>query len=209
VECAGQPCALAPAAVPSETPFAAVAAGEFHTCALAHDGSVHCWGWNSAGEVGTGDAPGRIYALPARVHGARTFREISAHSRHSCAVTEAGSALCWGRSATGESGAGGWAPTELAGELTFRAISTGNLYTCATSADARTACFGDQAGLSFSRSPRILATPPFTRVGVGFRHSCGVASTGVWCWGDGSYGQLGPEAPSGYHPEPVRVPLPR
>ena len=104
------------------------------------------------GEVGNGAEPGRVYGTPVRVSGPRAFREVVAHARHSCGITDTGSALCWGRNATGETGSGGWAPVELAGGLTFRSISTGSLYTCATSDDGRAACFGDQSGGNASGS---------------------------------------------------------
>jgi alpha-tubulin suppressor-like RCC1 family protein len=209
VECSGEPCALTPARVRSELRFVTVAAGEFHTCALAAGGGAHCWGWNSAGEVGTGEPPGLVLEVPAPVHGAHVFTGIAAHARHSCALAEGGRALCWGRSATGESGAGGWAPVELPGGLALSTIDTGNLYTCGAVAGGGRACFGDQSGLTFRTGPHVSTAPAFTYVGVGFAHSCGVAGPEVWCWGANTHGQLGPAGAAGDGATPVRVPLPR
>jgi alpha-tubulin suppressor-like RCC1 family protein len=44
----------------------ALAAGESHTCALAEDGGVHCWGWNWDGQLGDGTA-GSHSAVPVQV----------------------------------------------------------------------------------------------------------------------------------------------
>ena len=206
--CALGPCAMTPTRVAGDVRFVGISAGEFHTCAWTAEGAAYCWGWNSDGEVGTGAAPGEVYRTPARVHGSDEFREVVAHARHSCGVTISGAALCWGRNATGETGSGGWAPTQLAAEVNFRTISTGTLYTCATSADGRTICFGDQTGNSRTNAPRLFSTPAFTRVGVGFAHSCGAAASEVWCWGSNSQGQLGPGGTDEYQSAPVNVPLP-
>jgi hypothetical protein len=208
--CAGVPCALTPVRVDSDGTFRTIAAGEFHSCALTYAGAAYCWGWNSGGEVGNGELPGTAYPAPQRVAGEQVFERVSAHARHSCAITVSGEGWCWGRSALGEGGRPGirWSPEPLPGGLTMRGISTGNLYTCATLADLRTACFGDQRGRETSASPQVRSSPAFDDVAVGFAHSCGVASGRVWCWGSNANGQLGPRAGTGYRDEPVDVPLP-
>lgn len=53
-----------PVVVPGQA-WASVAAGSAHTCALATDGTLWCWGDNSDGQLGTGS--GGLQLLPTRV----------------------------------------------------------------------------------------------------------------------------------------------
>ena len=53
------------AAVAPGQAWASVSAGSAHTCALATDGTIWCWGSNSDGQLGTGSAGSRL--LPTRV----------------------------------------------------------------------------------------------------------------------------------------------
>jgi alpha-tubulin suppressor-like RCC1 family protein len=45
--------------------WASVAAGSSHTCALATNGTLWCWGDNSYGQLGTGSGGSQL--LPTRV----------------------------------------------------------------------------------------------------------------------------------------------
>src|SRR5579884_2980960 len=61
------PCSATPVQVPI-TNVVAIAAGQYHNLALRSDGTVWAWGYNSDGELGTGNA-GSPSATPARVLG--------------------------------------------------------------------------------------------------------------------------------------------
>jgi hypothetical protein len=64
----GTPGRATPYSVPGLRGIVAVAAGGTHTCVVAEDGSVSCWGENGNQELGTGDAAASS-AVPARVQG--------------------------------------------------------------------------------------------------------------------------------------------
>jgi alpha-tubulin suppressor-like RCC1 family protein len=63
------PCHRIPVAIPGLSNAVGLTTGEFHSCALLMDGSVHCWGRNDFGQLGDGTmthafAPVTVAGLP-------------------------------------------------------------------------------------------------------------------------------------------------
>ena len=78
-----------------------VTVGGQHTCALASSARAYCWGYAEGGRLGTGTTA--LYqATPTRVSGGLQFAQISAGTEHTCAVTTAQKAYCWGSSQLGD-----------------------------------------------------------------------------------------------------------
>lgn len=72
-----------------------VAVGGFHACALLADGSVRCWGNNSAGQLGDGSTTGR--ATPVTVSGLPAPAiAVATGLIGSCALLDTGRVHCWG-----------------------------------------------------------------------------------------------------------------
>lgn len=114
-----------PRAVAGAGRFGAVSAGGGHTCGLAPDGRLSCWGDDWSGQLGLGDAGG-IAVSPAAVAPDWRFRSVSAgegvtreradppladldgrrSAAHTCAVDRDDSLLCWGNNARGQLGDG-------------------------------------------------------------------------------------------------------
>lgn len=65
-----------------------------HTCAVAMDGTLHCWGPNVHGQLGTGDSEPRD--VPTRVPG-EGWQDVSVSEQHTCAIRETGALYCWGQ----------------------------------------------------------------------------------------------------------------
>lgn len=189
--------------------FAAVAVGREHTCALDLGGHAYCWGSDADGQLGhpptamcdTGSRGGCSLAAEP-VTTPLTFRQISAGARHTCALTAAGAAYCWGSEADGALGIvpamsapGGTAltPQPVAGSLAFAWISAGYSHTCGVAADGTAYCWGrndrGQLGtgdtLPQSIPARVATAVRFTQISAGQQRTCGVTvANAVLCWGN-------------------------
>jgi alpha-tubulin suppressor-like RCC1 family protein len=141
-----------------------VSAGWYHTCVLLDDQQVKCWGDNSAGQLGYGDAaargddPGELGDNLAEVDlgTGRKALAVSAGGRHTCVLLDNGRAKCWGMNDSGQLGLGdtswrGDQPNELGDALpdidvgtgrTAYAIVAGDVNTCAVLDDGTARCWG-------------------------------------------------------------------
>ena len=90
--------------------FAALDAGDGHTCAVTvSTGKAYCWGHNDRGQLGDGTTTTRL--TPTAVAGGHFFATVSASAfKHSCSVTSGRltgfRAYCWGRNDDGQLGDG-------------------------------------------------------------------------------------------------------
>jgi alpha-tubulin suppressor-like RCC1 family protein len=91
-----------------------VFAGVEHTCAILDDGGVKCWGLNTWGQLGVGDAVNRGDGVAAMGDGlpivdlgaGRRAVGIAAGASATCALLEGGGVKCWGDSYQGALGYG-------------------------------------------------------------------------------------------------------
>jgi alpha-tubulin suppressor-like RCC1 family protein len=161
--------------VGSLTSVTAVAAGDFHTCALLSGGTsggpITCWGDNGYGELGDGiGQPGDLYAnhgysitdsdlndfspTPVHVGGITNAVVVSLGASHTCALLAGGTVKCWGRNDDGQ--------------------------------------LGDGTTTDRSNPVRVIRLTDASAISAGASHSCIALSDGqVECWGSNHYGQLG------------------
>jgi alpha-tubulin suppressor-like RCC1 family protein len=126
------------------------------------------------------------------------FTQVSGGQNHSCALTQAGKAYCWG---------GGQAlpsPVEMPAGVSFTSISAGSGHNCALGSDGRAWCWGSDAqgqlgnGTTLTenqQSPLQVEMPAgvsFTSISARHLHTCALDSDSrAWCWGWDGYAQLG------------------
>ncbi len=192
-----------------------VVAGDYHTCALLADGTVRCWGLNSAGQLGDGTTATR--SLPVAVSGISTAANLGTGSYHTCATLEDGKVSCWGHNTYGQLGNGttvkSSVPVAVGGTITIfgksffwpligaEEVDGGRYSTCARMATGAVQCWGrnqqGQLGVG-DTSQRTTPTPvsgidSAISLSVGMYHACAGTSADnrTWCWGWNAYGQLG------------------
>lgn len=196
---------LVPIRVAGTLSFAAISAGWHKTCGVSSGGDAYCWGANYDGQLGDGTTTDRH--VPTAVAGGLRFAAISARATaHTCGLTTAGTAYCWGYNVDGELGdgttSGRLTPTAVAGGVTFTMLSIGHLGSdsCGVSAGGEAYCWGknDSGQLGDGTTTdrwlptRVAGALVFASISTSLNHSCGLTRAGIgYCWGDNSAGQLG------------------
>jgi alpha-tubulin suppressor-like RCC1 family protein len=190
------------------TGMAAIAVAATHTCAMSPAGGLRCWGTNDFGQLGNGNSGTNAFSiLPAHVSGfADGISKFDAGYRHTCAVTTALGAKCWGSNEYGQLGDGTstdrHTPVEVAGlRFGVETVAPGFFHTCALIIDGAIRCWGlnDEGELGDGSQNSSGAPVPVADLGgvagavaVGGFHSCALINSGsVRCWGYNIHGQLG------------------
>lgn len=137
-----------------------------HACAITAAGEAFCWGRNDEGNVGQ-EPSWQPQITPAQVPTDLRFVQIATGTWHTCALTEAGEAWCWGQNINGQLGDGtltsSWTPVRVAGGHHFKELSLSNITSCGRTLSGETFCWGGddwgEAGLGFGGFGSLSPVP--------------------------------------------------
>lgn len=187
------------------TRYRQVVTGSSHSCGLTLAGAVHCWGMNEFGQLGDGTTNTRgVPAVVVGLHGG--VEAITAGHFHTCAVSSAGAATCWGRNHGGQLGDGSQidrlVPVPVSGLASgAHEIKAGDAHTCVRLGSGALQCWGLNTfgqlgdGTTVDRlTPTQVSglTTGMKTVSAGGGSTCALTTLGAAvCWGKNSLGQLG------------------
>jgi alpha-tubulin suppressor-like RCC1 family protein len=184
----------------------ALSAGVAHACAITSGGSLKCWGANARGQLGNDSTADS--SIPVDVSGLTgEIYAVAAGGEHTCAVTTSGDIACWGSNDRGQLGDGGTTdsavPVWISGETeVWKNVAAGTAHTCALSPGGGMHCWGtnelgqlgDGKGVKSRSVPEDVVglQEGAASLSASGDHTCVLmATTGVRCWGNNQYGQLG------------------
>lgn len=174
---------------------------------------LYCWGDNVSGLLGTG-APSLTSLAewirrPDSSSGDFDRPTSLAVTDRSCVVDAAG-VWCWGPNPYGQLGVGDriarMQPTRVPGlPEGMLQVAHGLSQSCARSRSDGIWCWGLLVTGEQLDARRVPGLPGETdSIALGHRHACALADGSVWCWGAGSFGQLG-DGSGAVQPTPVAV----
>jgi alpha-tubulin suppressor-like RCC1 family protein len=189
------PCSTRPVRVVRGLAFRTLDAGYGHVCGVTRDDLAYCWGKNGYGELGHGPNAGPddcgfgafCSTKPVRVVGGLRFASVTGSVNHTCGVTPASVAYCWGLNEFGQLGIGtrqgpeachlffitpeegapcSTRPVPVYGEHAFRSVAAGEWFSCGVKISRVAFCWGYNGdgrlgdGTTQSRlRPRRVADP--------------------------------------------------
>lgn len=182
-----------------------IAVGDYHTCYLSAIGRISCWGWNQFGQ--TGIENGNETIKPGKWLDLQGIVQIAAGEYHTCAVNANHQVYCWGRNNMGQLGTGDTidhsTPMLVGGleEARIDRVVAGSVHTCAYEISGRAWCWGSNrdgklgtgSSEQYAATPREVLAPVQNVVAMsaGATFTCATEGGKTWCWGDGSFGQIG------------------
>ena len=191
-----------------------------HVCALrGPSGSVHCWGANYSGEVGSGPPTATVNAPTAvTIPNGESAVSVAVGASFSCVSTSIGSVYCWGNNREGQLGIDATtaelpAPNAVPGITTAVGVTAREAHACAWLTDGSMVCWGANHDGQLGDGTQEIRFAPVAVSGLtnvvgasaGPGHVCALHGDGkVSCWGSSYNGQIGTGV-VGVYPSPLMV----
>ena len=150
-----------PVTTPADTGWASVTAGDRHTCAVRVGGTLWCWGWDRAGQLGIGSKTSKYLPQQVITPAATGWTRVTAGGNTTCARRKH-KLWCWGFNRYGQLGVGNTTnqarPRHVVtpSGASWSLMAVGSLHTCATHAGHALWCWGyngvGQLGLGHNSS---------------------------------------------------------
>ncbi len=181
-----------------------VAAGSAFACALLSDGTVWCWGADDYKQLGHLPASGdrtctiphdggsTVYLCnptPTQVGSLTGVTQIALGNDFACALRGDGTVWCWGNNGSEQLGG--------AQSQSFYMRCPVDFF------DAGTASWSACNPLP----QRVKGMPSATGIAAGAAHACAETASGVFCWGNNQFTQLGMSTSMAAPGGPLHVPL--
>jgi alpha-tubulin suppressor-like RCC1 family protein len=206
-----------PQLVSDSGPWASLAAGDYHICALKDGGALYCWGDNRFGQLGN-NSNQDSHTSPVASAQSGSFSAVASGGSHSCAIDTNGALWCWGSNNADQLGTGDpnvkleRSPTKIGTDADWASLALGNDFSCALKKDGALWCWGSgehgQLGTG-DNDDRLTPTPiagssKHSQVAAGTATTCAIEEGGaLLCWGNGEHGKLGDGVPSMNTPTPI------
>lgn len=197
--------------------YQALAAGGEGTCGSSTSGSLLCWGFFPSGPTGLTGALSPMLVVNFG------FSALTMSADHVCGDVGTTMWACFGSNSVGQLGTDTtytrWATPNA--EVAINGVShvaVANSITCVDSTSGVVQCFGENksnqyATFGYLGNPSFTGLSTFRPQTVGMlhgvvtsgAHSCALDASGnAWCWGNGSFGELGNGSTAGSS-KPVMV----
>jgi alpha-tubulin suppressor-like RCC1 family protein len=185
------------------TSWSRVSAGDYHTIALATNGTLWTWGLNLVGQLGIGNTYDCI--LPVSIGTDTDWSEISCGEVHTLGLKSNRTLWSWGGNGAGQLGMGdtesqNWEPFQIGTDSDWLRIAAGNAHNLALKTNGTIWSWGSntwgELGVGDTNdkfSPTLVGTDSdWSRITAGNAHSLAIKTNGMlWGWGFNISGQLG------------------
>ncbi|MEZ3160936.1 hypothetical protein AB1K54_10365 [Microbacterium sp. BWT-B31] len=181
-----------------------LAGGSDHVLALAADGTVYSWGYNTSGQLGLGDTTIRTTAQKVTALSGRQIVDIAAGAYNSFFLDSDGTVHAVGQGTYGSLGQGNQAisltivtvpiPEPVASLAAYRNVAgavtrSGNVWAWGENFNGAA---GYTNGATFSSTPLKLNVEHVRQVSFGYHSGIAVTEDGrVYTWGRNTDGELG------------------